>query len=65
MGLKESGINLMPENCDADPTQCTLKSPDTVERAYSDLAEIASLYDIAYLFFLIKKSNRKRIHVKS
>lgn len=47
MGLKECGINLMPENCDAEPTQCTVKSPDTVERAYSDLAEISALYDIA------------------
>ena len=31
MGLKESGINLMPENCDAEPLGFTTKSPDTVE----------------------------------
>ena len=46
--LRECGLNLMPRASDADQLQgYTPKHPETQARAYSDLSEIASFYDIA------------------
>merc|ERR550534_848074 len=46
--LRECGLNLMPEDGDADYLDgYTPKCPETQARAYSDLSEIAAFYDIA------------------
>lgn len=46
--LRECGLNLMPEDSDAEHLEgYTPKCPDTQARAYSDLSEIAAFYDIA------------------
>merc|ERR1712190_582188 len=46
--LRNCGLNLMPENGDAEHLGgYTPKDPDTQARAYSDLSELAAFYDIA------------------
>mmetsp|Transcript_50053 Transcript_50053/g.162019 ORF Transcript_50053/g.162019 Transcript_50053/m.162019 type:complete len:652 (-) Transcript_50053:122-2077(-) len=46
--LRECGLNLMPEDGDAEYLDgYTPKAPETQARAYSDLSEIAAFYDIA------------------
>jgi len=46
--LRESGLNLLPEDGDAEFLEgYTPKVYDTQARAYSDLSEIAAYYDIA------------------
>jgi hypothetical protein len=48
MELKESGLNLLPEDGDAEfIPDITPKDKETQARAYSDLSEIAAFYDIA------------------
>jgi len=46
--LRECGLNLMPEDSDAEHLDgYTPKANETQARAYSDLSEIAAFYDIA------------------
>lgn len=46
--LRQCGINLMPEDADAEYLDgYTPKAPETEARGYSDLSEIAGIYDIA------------------
>merc|ERR1712193_117588 len=46
--LRECGMNLMPEDSDAEfLTDYVPKCPETEARAYSDLSEVAAYYDIA------------------
>merc|ERR1719428_1348393 len=46
--LRDCGLNLMPEDGDAEFLEgYTPKNPETQARAYSDLSEIAGVYDIA------------------
>lgn len=46
--LRECGLNLLPEDSDADFLEnYTVKDVETQRRAYSDLSEIAAFYDIA------------------
>jgi len=46
--LRECGLNLLPEDGDADfLPEYTPKHVETQRRAYSDLSEIAAFYDIA------------------
>merc|ERR1719181_841279 len=48
MELKECGLNFMPEDGDAAFLEgYTPKDVETQARAYSDLSEIAAVYDIA------------------
>jgi|Transcript_63933 cancer susceptibility candidate protein 1 len=48
MELRECGLNLLPEDADADfLPDYTPKNTETQARAYSDLSEIAAFYDIA------------------
>merc|ERR1711977_462605 len=45
---RECGMNLMPEDSDAEfLTNYVPKCPETEARAYSDLSEVAAYYDIA------------------
>jgi len=46
--LRECGMNLMPEDADAEfLPDYVPKCPETEARAYSDLSEVAAYYDIA------------------